>query len=441
MRLLYSTTFVFALAISFFAQKPDEILATANGLNFTIASLSAEGRRLFDNPQKRVADVRSWFVSEMITDILLETEARATKTPIKKLLEIEFKKIPTPTDAEIKAVFDANAAVLADKSPAGARSEIISYLRGQSEHKATLNFIDRLKVKHRFTVGKDVNAPALKPVDSLFSIAGKKVFVQEFESAHRAALRLLPLDIYDDIKSDLESSIFSTLVNEEAKARSTDAAGVIGAEITDKMRDFSDDERADLESALQKNLFTKFNVKILLKEPEPFVQNISVDDDPVQGKANAPVTVVMFSDFQCPACAAAHPRLKKVLAEYGDKVRFAVRDNPLERLHPNAFQAALAANAANRQGKFFEYIEVLYNNQSALDPASLKKYAADLGLNVALFEIDLSNEKAAAEVRKDIADGIRYGVSGTPTVFVNGVKVRRLSAEGFRNAIDRVLKK
>jgi protein-disulfide isomerase len=149
----------------------------------------------------------------------------------------------------------------------------------------------------------------------------------------------------------------------------------------------------------------------------------------------------MFSDFQCPACGRTHPVLKQVLAEYGDKVRFAVRDFPLENIHENAFQAALAANAARTQGKFFEYADVLYRNQEALDKASLVKYAGELGLNVKQFELDFSDAKAANEIRKDQADGRSYGIGGTPAIFVNGVKVQRLSADAFRRAIDRALSK
>jgi protein-disulfide isomerase len=136
-----------------------------------------------------------------------------------------------------------------------------------------------------------------------------------------------------------------------------------------------------------------------------------------------------------------HPILKKVLSEYADKVRFVVRDFPLTNIHENAFSAALAANAAHRQGKFFEYAEILYKNQNRLDRESLIRYAAELGLNAKQFELDLSGAQIADEIRKDRADGEKYGVSSTPTVYVNGVKVRRMSASGFREAIEKALKK
>ncbi|MBK9766624.1 MAG: thioredoxin domain-containing protein [Chloracidobacterium sp.] len=192
---------------------------------------------------------------------------------------------------------------------------------------------------------------------------------------------------------------------------------------------------------LSGRLFAKYNVKIQLVAPEPPVENISVDDDPAQGPANAPVTIVMFSDFQCPACSATHPILKKAIAEFPGKIRFVVRDFPLTSIHENAFNAALAAGAATAQGKFFEYSDLLYQRQDALDPVSLKRYAAELGLNVKQFEIDFSSEKIAAEVLKDKSDGENYGIGGTPTVFVNGVRVRQLSATGFRKAITKALVK
>jgi len=118
-----------------------------------------------------------------------------------------------------------------------------------------------------------------------------------------------------------------------------------------------------------------------------------------------------------------------------------VRDYPLETLHPNAFHAALAANAAKAQGKFFEYVEILYKNQKAQDDASLKKYATELGLNAAQFALDFNSERTAAEVRKDMADGKSYGITGTPSIFINGRYVRNISLDGFKDAIESALHK
>ncbi|CAN5594068.1 hypothetical protein BH18ACI3_BH18ACI3_16030 [soil metagenome] len=441
MKTFFILVCLIVLTISTVGQKPAEILATAAGRSFTSSDLSEDGRKLFENQNTLIAGARTKIFAKWLADLLLGLEAKSKNISMDALLDSEFNKIPDPNAAEIKAVYDANRAALGDKPVEAVRPQIVDFLRRQPEQQAIQNLIEKLKVKYKVVSGKDVKDPNLKPSDSLVAFNGKSISVKEFEEKNKAALYDVRARIADNIKFYLVEVILSALINEEAKAKNTDAASVIAAEITNKLIDFSDAEREAVVSTFQSSLFKKYAVKLLFKEAEPFVQNISTDDDPSQGKLNAPVTVVMFSDFQCSACGAAHPVLKRVLVEYGDKIRLVVRDYPLTTIHENAFQAALAANAANAQGKFFEYIELLYRNQNALDDASLKKYAADLGLNVKQFELDLSSEKTAAEVRKDMADGSGYGIQETPTIFVNGVKVRRLSAEGIKAAIENAQKK
>jgi protein-disulfide isomerase len=110
-------------------------------------------------------------------------------------------------------------------------------------------------------------------------------------------------------------------------------------------------------------------------------------------------------------------------------------------MHPNARKAAEAANAAHAQGKFFEYTALLYKNQSALDVESLKKYATQLGLDRARFDAALDKGEYAAEVSKDVAEGQKYGITGTPALFINGVRVsaRELNDRGIPAAIERAL--
>ncbi len=440
MRLIYLLALLtFALPLT--AQQPNEALATATGRVFTAADLTPHARQHWDSRKEAVAATRSALRTRMLNEHLLAVEAKSAGTTPEELIAAQYKKAPNPSEDQIKAVFDANRNVFGDRSIDDARQQIVGFLRRDPEQKALQAYLESLSTKYKVSPGKDINAAGLKPTDVIFSAAGKSFTVQEFETQHRIELNDAEADIIDEVKADLESTIFSILVLDEAKAQNIDPGSLIAREISDKLKDFSDEERSELESALRRKLFAKYNVRFTIPEPRPIVQNISVDDDPMIGKPSAPVTVVMFSDFQCPACARTHPILKKVLSEYGDKVRFVVRDFPLENIHESAFGAALAASAAHKQGKFVEYIEILYTNQNALDASSLKKYAADIGLNVKQFEIDLASEKSAAEVRKDIEDGMSYGVAGTPTIFVNGVKVRRLSADSFRDAIDAALKR
>jgi len=123
---------------------------------------------------------------------------------------------------------------------------------------------------------------------------------------------------------------------------------------------------------------------------------------------------------------------------YGNRVRFVVRNFPLAR-HPHARKAAEAAQAAQAQGKFFEYTSLLFKRQNALDIPSLKKYASELGLDRARFDAELDNDKHAAAVRHDMDDGAIYGIEATPTIFVNGMMLKSLTAEALIAAIERAL--
>ena len=257
------------------------------------------------------------------------------------------------------------------------RPQIVAFLRREPERKATENFIAALNTKYKPVFGKDVNAPNLKPSDILATVGLKQITVKDFEAANRLALYETEVKIYDLTELALREAVASELLIAESVVQQTSPSAIIAREVTDKLKDYTEAERFALEAALGNRLLTKYNAKILIKEPDAVAQNISTDDDPFQGAENAPVTVVMFSDFQCSACSAVHPVLKRAMAEYKDKIRFVVRDFPLEAIHEDAFLAAQAANAANAQGKFFEYTELLYNNQNSLDTASLKALASE----------------------------------------------------------------
>lgn len=426
---------------SLFAQTSNQILATANGQNFTVQDLPPKVAEAFINLSKTVAETRKSLLEQQVAETLLELEAKAKNLTVEKLIEQVTGKVPAPTEKEIQAVYDTNREQIGDKTLAEVRLQIVAFLRQESEQKALINFLGMLKTKYKAVQGKNVNALNLKPIDILATVGGKTISVKDFEAKNKITLYETKAKVFDAVKFALNELIFSALVTAEAKSQNIETTDLIAREVTDKMRDYTDEERETLETDFRKRLFTKFKTQILLKEPAPLVLTISTDGNPFKGSVNAPVTVVMFADFQCSACASAHPILQRVLAEYGAQARFVVRNFPLTTIHENAFQAAVAANAANAQGKFFEYIEFLYRNQDALDKESLKKYAVEAGLNPARFEIDLQSEKIMSEVRKDIADGKSYGINSTPTIFVNGVKVRVVSAEGFRNAIDKALKK
>ncbi|MGI8567547.1 MAG: DsbA family protein, partial [Pyrinomonadaceae bacterium] len=125
--------------------------------------------------------------------------------------------------------------------------------------------------------------------------------------------------------------------------------------------------------------------------------------------------------------------------EYGDRVQLVVRDFPL-RQHVNAFKSAEAAEAAREQGKFWEYVSLLFGNQSALDSANLKEYATRVGLDRRKFDAALDSGKYAEKVQRDLQDGTRFGVNSTPTLFVNGRRIEDRSYEGVKSIIEKALK-
>jgi len=146
------------------------------------------------------------------------------------------------------------------------------------------------------------------------------------------------------------------------------------------------------------------------------------DRDHVRGPATARVTLVEYGDYECPFCGAAQPIVREAQAILGDEMRFAYRHFPLSQIHLHSFQAAEAAEAAGAQGRFWEMHDMLFENQDRLDTESLLVYARAIGLKLEPFMDDLAGHRHTARVREDFLSGVRSGVNGTPTFFVNGIR-------------------
>jgi protein-disulfide isomerase len=144
--------------------------------------------------------------------------------------------------------------------------------------------------------------------------------------------------------------------------------------------------------------------------------------DHTAGPDDAPVTLVEYGDFECPYCGMAHPIVQAAQRELGSQLRFVFRHFPLAEAHPHARLAAQAAEAAGAQGRFWEMHDTLFEHQDALDVEDLVGYAESLGLDSAQFARDLESGTYAKKVRDDFRSGVRSGVNGTPTFFVNGTR-------------------
>lgn len=171
-------------------------------------------------------------------------------------------------------------------------------------------------------------------------------------------------------------------------------------------------------------------------------KDIVKEKSQVLGSRDAKVTIVEFSDFQCPACKAAHPIVKEVIKQYGDKILFAYRHFPIVTAHTRALKAAEASEAAGEQGKFWEYHDLLFANQEDMEDNDLINYARKLNLNMKKFEDSLNSGKFKDKVTGDMDDGGKFGVTGTPTFFINGQKHQGvLQLDQFKSLIDMELAK
>jgi len=187
----------------------------------------------------------------------------------------------------------------------------------------------------------------------------------------------------------------------------------------------------------------------------PQIFRVSLDDDPVKGDPNAPVTIVEYSDFQCPFCSRFFtqtlPLLEKNYIDTG-KVKLVYKDLPLDNLHPNARPAHIASECADEQGRFWEYHDILFEKQSQWQRLSssdlqstLSQYASDLGLQAASFESCMQSQDIADEVNQDSLEAARFGATGTPTFFIGNEKdgfIKLVGAQpyaAFQTVIDNQL--
>jgi protein-disulfide isomerase len=448
--------------------RPPINVVELNGQTISTADLEPTVRQQLDQVEDKILAAKREILDLQINTILLQVEANRRRIDTHRLYETEVtKRIPVPTAAQIKTLLDAQGAQLQGTDPATANQQAAAYLQAESEAKLADDLVARLRKTIPVVMGADVNTPNLNNEAVVATIGGQPLKAGVINERFKPVVYQMRIQAYELMRQQAEQRVNNMLLLDEARRRQVGPEEIIRKEVSDKVRPPTEAEvtkfyednksringdlntvrnqiatylqeqiRNRLEDELSARLQKSANIRWVITEPPQPVQNISVDDDPAKGPANAPVTIVEFTDFQCPACAAMHPVIEEVLKSYGDRVRFVVRDFPLDR-HENARKAAEAANAANAQGKFFEYIAILFKRQNALDVPSLKKYASEIGLDRARFDAALDRGTYQAEVKRDIEDGEMYGVGVTPTIFVNGVQLRNLSQEGLKAAIDR----
>ena len=287
--------------------------------------------------------------------------------------------------------------------------------------------------------------PAAKVGDEIITL-------DEVEQSIRPQLAKLEEQRYQLLANKLEQLIGDRLLAQEAKRRGISVEQLLKTEVYAKAGEVTDAEvdnfiserKAQLPQGKEVELRLKIwdylrgqkiqrrrqsyieslraRSKVTVQLAVPSAARLPVDASKgfVRGNKAAPVTIVEFSDFQCPCCKRATPIVKQVLEHYPGKVKWVFRDFPIASLHPDAPKAAEAARCAAEQGKFWEYHDVLFEKAPQLSIEELKRYAKDLKLDSAAFAKCLDSGKQAAAVKADIEQGDRLGITGTPTFFING---------------------
>lgn len=443
-------------------------VVVVNGQTISTAEFPAEFREQLDSLDDRIADARRSILELQINTELLQAESKKRGITSHQLYELEVsRKIPNPTQAQINKFYEDNRSQLEGMDPVSSSSQIAALIQQEMESRLADELVKRLRKTYPVLPGADVNTPNLNDAAVVATVGGQPIRMSALSERLKPVIYGLRSAAYDATRQKAEQIVDDMLLIAEANRRQVGPEQIIRIEVSDKVKApteaevskfytenkariggdlntvrnqlvnyLREQDRQRLEKQLSETLRKGANIRWLITEPPQPVQLISVDDDPSRGDANATVTVVEFSDFQCPACAAMQPVLEEVIASYGNKVRFVMRDFPLVQ-HENARKAAEAANAAKAQNKFFEYAALLFKRQSALDVPSLKKYASELGLNRAKFDAELDRGIYEEEVRHDLEDGEIYGIGSTPAIFINGVKLKVLSADSLREAIDR----
>jgi len=287
--------------------------------------------------------------------------------------------------------------------------------------------------------------------EPLAEVDGVPVSAEEVEKAIGASLGKLQEQIFNLKRQKLEELINATLLTREARKRGVSVPALLDAEVTSKVALVTEQEveafyeanktriqgdpvaarqqiRINLQNqrlATKKQEFFQLlrsnaKIAVYLKPPPVHRVEVSTNGAPSKGPVKALVTIVKFEDFHCPFCKKVQPTLAQVLSKYGEKVRLIHRDFPIDGIHPAARKAHEAARCANEQGKFWQYHDVLYANAPKADAADLKSYAREVGLDVPAFEKCVANGEFRDVVQKDVEEGTRLGVNGTPAFFING---------------------
>lgn len=455
------------------AKTPPDAFAIVNGVKVATKDVDEPIKDNLQELRTQVIAARKRQLDLEINSRLLEAEARRLGVAPEKLLEREVKqKVKEPTELEARTLYDQNKSNIEGEFK-DIKDQIIGYLRNKRQQDEAKKFADRLRLSAQVKVLVDNVTPPDTDADRarvLATVNGKRVTSGDVEDALKPLVFSVQEQVYDLRKRSLDVKINDLLLEEAAKKKNMSGSALFDAEILPRVKRVTEDdarkffeenkgeikgtfpevqlqiiqylenrERVAAEAAYAEELRKGAAVEVFLKPPEPPVLDISIEDRPWTGGANASVTIVEFTDFECPSCAATQPVLEEVVKEFGDRVKLVAHSFPLDQ-HKHAFKAAEAAEAAREQGKYWEYATLLFKNQKELEADKLKEYASQAGLDRKRFDAALDSSRFADKVKHELSEGDRVGIDSTPSIFVNGKRVRERTREALKSAIEAAFK-
>jgi protein-disulfide isomerase len=450
-----------------------EVLGVVNGVKITKQDLSPETRTRVEQLQRQVVEARQRELDLQIDSLLLESEAKKRGVSPSQVIKDEvIAKVQTPSDTDAQAFYDKNKAEIKGEFK-DAKANIVEYLRYDRQQEEASKLAQRLRAAAQVKVLAQPTAPPATNADRarvLAVVNNKQITMGDIEDSLRPMIFNVQEQVYALRKQDIELKVNDTLLSQEAQKKGVTTRALLDTEVSAKVpavtdaqaqafynenKDRISGEFAQLKTqiiqyireqkedeatlAYAEQLRRASTVQVNLTAPESPSFAIATDDQPAKGNAKALVTIVEFTDFECPSCARQHPVLERIVSEFGDRVRLVVRDFPLSQ-HVNARKAAEAAEAAREQGKYWEYVGVLFRNQSALGVDKLREYATQVGLDRTKFDASLDTGKFTEKVQRDLVDGRKLGINGTPTLYINGKRISDNSYESMKSAIEAALK-
>lgn len=456
------------------AESLPEVIATVGGAKILASDVDKGLSDRIHSLCGQVVEARGRQLEVQIDSVLLAAEAKKRGINVPRLIEVEVEsRIVEPTEADAREFYDQNK----DSTAAAfekVRGNVVNYLRRQRRLEQTRKFTNRLRSASVIEVLARTLTPPTRAADQSRIVAkvnNEAITSASIEMALRPQITSVRDQIYDMRSKEVDRRINDLLLATEANRSKMSVKGLLNANVFSKTRTISKEEASAyyeqtkssssansqrsvetvrIELQEQEQLKTEaeylmrlrktISVVVFLKRPaSPFHQKMATDDRPSRGPRKASVVIVEFTDFQCPDCANAEPVLERLLREFAGKVRLIVRYFPLP-FHANAVKAAEAAEAAREQGKYWEYVAILYKNQSSLDVMSLKAYASQLLLDRSKFDAALDSGKFYESVQRDVRVGIGLGVYSTPTLFVNVQRFPDANYEVLRAEVESVLR-